>query len=314
LLRGSADEKPDVDVRGDCRADSGGAFCPLHQARGFRASSTPGAFETSAARLVRDFAIPRAAKARRIRSRATTGSRPGRDEFLSRCATCHGSDGRGATPIGSTPVSARSRSARADDAGLTDGEIRYIIANGIQLTGMPAMPALNGQEEQVSWALVTLPSAACAQRRPLRPHVSNRSRTPRSTVGSTACERCHSSIYARWKSTPMANVVRDPREHPDAITPDLKTNNVAPFHRRPGRLRLRQQMEAALLHAHRRRLLSAAGSVGHRQQDVATVPRRRHWRGLVDCLLSLGQSSASDRANVRWLSLRQLRHRGQEAV
>jgi hypothetical protein len=38
---------------------------------------------------------------------------------------------------------------------LTDGEIRYIIANGIQLTGMPAMPSLNGQEEQVSWALVT---------------------------------------------------------------------------------------------------------------------------------------------------------------
>ena len=27
----------------------------------------------------------------------------------------------------------------------------------------------------------------------------------------------------------MANVVRDPREHPDAIIPDLKTNNVAPF-------------------------------------------------------------------------------------
>jgi hypothetical protein len=48
-------------------------------------------------------------------------------------------------------------------------------------------------------------------------------------VGSTACERCHSSIYSRWKNTPMANVVRDPREHPDAIIPDLKTNTVSPF-------------------------------------------------------------------------------------
>jgi len=27
----------------------------------------------------------------------------------------------------------------------------------------------------------------------------------------------------------MANVVRDPREHPDAIIPDLNTNHVAPF-------------------------------------------------------------------------------------
>ena len=71
------------------------------KARGFRASSTPGAFETSAARLVRDFAIPRAAKGRKnpfAGDEQAVGQ--GRDEFLSRCATCHGSDGRGATPIG----------------------------------------------------------------------------------------------------------------------------------------------------------------------------------------------------------------------
>src|SRR5215472_319789 len=40
-------------------------------------------------------------------------------------------------------------------------------------------------------------------------------------VGSQACGACHAEIYARWKKTPMANVVRDPREHPDAILPDL---------------------------------------------------------------------------------------------
>jgi predicted CXXCH cytochrome family protein len=40
-------------------------------------------------------------------------------------------------------------------------------------------------------------------------------------VGSTACARCHAPIYDRWKRTRMANVVRDPREHPDAIIPDL---------------------------------------------------------------------------------------------
>ncbi len=33
------------------------------------------------------------------------------------------------------------------------------------------------------------------------------------------------------KKTPMANVVRDPREHPDAIIPDLSTNHIAPFTR-----------------------------------------------------------------------------------
>jgi predicted CXXCH cytochrome family protein len=40
-------------------------------------------------------------------------------------------------------------------------------------------------------------------------------------VGSQACARCHQATYDRWKQTRMANVVRDPREHPDAIIPDL---------------------------------------------------------------------------------------------
>ena len=40
-------------------------------------------------------------------------------------------------------------------------------------------------------------------------------------VGSTVCKTCHAQIYERWKKTRMANVVRDPREHPDAILPDL---------------------------------------------------------------------------------------------
>src|SRR5450759_4289776 len=42
-----------------------------------------------------------------------------------------------------------------------------------------------------------------------------------SYVGSAACRTCHSAIYARWQKTPMANVVRDPKEHPEAILPDL---------------------------------------------------------------------------------------------
>ena len=40
-------------------------------------------------------------------------------------------------------------------------------------------------------------------------------------VGSKSCKPCHQSIYARWKRTPMANVVRDPRKHPDAILADF---------------------------------------------------------------------------------------------
>jgi predicted CXXCH cytochrome family protein len=44
-------------------------------------------------------------------------------------------------------------------------------------------------------------------------------------VGSAACKTCHSQIYERWKNTRMANVVRDPKQHPDAILPDLSKPN-----------------------------------------------------------------------------------------
>ena len=49
-------------------------------------------------------------------------------------------------------------------------------------------------------------------------------------AGSAACKTCHSTLYGRWSKTRMANVVRDPREHPGAIIPDLsKPNSVFPF-------------------------------------------------------------------------------------
>lgn len=48
---------------------------------------------------------------------------------------------------------------------------------------------------------------------------------PNAYVGSAACRDCHQSIYDRWKSTRMANVVQDPKEHPKAILADFSTPN-----------------------------------------------------------------------------------------
>jgi hypothetical protein len=42
-----------------------------------------------------------------------------------------------------------------------------------------------------------------------------------SYVGSVACKTCHPAMYARWSKTLMANVVTDPKVHPEAILPDL---------------------------------------------------------------------------------------------
>jgi hypothetical protein len=44
-------------------------------------------------------------------------------------------------------------------------------------------------------------------------------------VGSAACKRCHPATYARWSKTRMANVVTDPKVHPEVIIPDLTKPN-----------------------------------------------------------------------------------------
>jgi predicted CXXCH cytochrome family protein len=45
--------------------------------------------------------------------------------------------------------------------------------------------------------------------------------TGRSYVGSQACRQCHAATYERWSKTRMANVVFDPRAHPEGVLPDF---------------------------------------------------------------------------------------------
>ena len=197
--------------------------------RGFRATSEPTAFEAAIARAVRDFAIPRSAKREQSPLEASSANlSDGRDQFIARCATCHGNEADGKTPVGRAlyPRVPDLRSAKTQ--ALTDGELHYIIENGVQLTGMPAMGHPRQENTGDSWKLVQFI-------RSLRPFSKTelaenvKVATSAHYVGSQACQKCHVQIYDHWKKTPMANVVRDPREHPDAIIPDLATNKVAPF-------------------------------------------------------------------------------------
>jgi predicted CXXCH cytochrome family protein len=40
-------------------------------------------------------------------------------------------------------------------------------------------------------------------------------------VGSAACKSCHEAAYNGWRETRMANVIRDPKLHPDAVVGDF---------------------------------------------------------------------------------------------
>jgi predicted CXXCH cytochrome family protein len=142
--------------------------------------------------------------------------------YRQKCEICHAFDGSGHTEIaaGQYPHPPDLRDAVVQDQ--SDGELFYHIANGIRHTGMPAwdLPAAR------TWELV-------AYLRHL-PHINSPNTAAPAApanvstahyVGSKSCAHCHQDIYDRWKKTRMANVVRDPHEHPDAIAPDLSKPN-----------------------------------------------------------------------------------------
>jgi predicted CXXCH cytochrome family protein len=138
--------------------------------------------------------------------------------YRQKCEICHAFDGSGHTEIaaGEYPHPPDLRGAVVQNQ--TDGELFYHIANGIRHTGMPAwtLPDRN------TWELVAyirqLPRMTSADP---AASASPPDLSAAHYVGSKACAECHQDIYDRWKKTRMANVVRDPREHPDAIAPDL---------------------------------------------------------------------------------------------
>jgi predicted CXXCH cytochrome family protein len=145
--------------------------------------------------------------------------RAGHDLFTKKCETCHAYDGGGKTEI-STGNFPRPPVLHTLVPSLSDGEVYYHIRNGIRNT---AMPAWNFPDRQV-WQLVAyLRNMALVA--PVKDEEIVRQQEgavlTAHYVGSKACESCHQDVYDRWRRTRMANIVVDPKLHPDAIIPDL---------------------------------------------------------------------------------------------
>jgi predicted CXXCH cytochrome family protein len=196
---------------------------------GLSTADEPTYLETVAARTTRHLAIPHQARAEKNPLLPTSDLlKEASDDYQTKCAVCHGVDGSGMTAVGRNlyPKVPDLRAPPTQD--LTDGEIRYIIRNGVRLTGMPGWAHPHDEQSDGSWKLVlfirSLRGLTPAER-VQQAQIAGAAHY----VGSKACSTCHMEIYARWRKTPMANAVRDPREHPNAIIPDLATNNVSKF-------------------------------------------------------------------------------------
>jgi len=124
--------------------------------RGFSARDEPGAAEAFIARGFRHLAIPR--KAREARNPVLSSPEVlagAMEHFADHCAICHGNDGKGKTLIGKGLYPKPPDMSLVETQRLTDGELYYIIQNGVRLTGMPAFGETGTNEpDEESWALV----------------------------------------------------------------------------------------------------------------------------------------------------------------
>ena len=124
-------------------------------AGGFSAKAEPTVIEKFAARSARSLATPSSVK-------STQNPQPNTEEVLSEarahwadhCANCHANNGSGDTEMGRN-MYPRAPDMRKDETqNLTDGELFFIIENGIRLTGMPGWGAGTAKSEAASWKLV----------------------------------------------------------------------------------------------------------------------------------------------------------------
>jgi mono/diheme cytochrome c family protein len=129
------------------------------KATGLRGQPEPGPLETRIARAIRALAIPGDVRARTNPLGESEDARwRGLEHFARYCAPCHGNDGSGKkSAIGRglfpKPPDMRTKATQS----LTDGELFYIIENGVRFTGMPAFGSGKSEpagDKQV-WELVT---------------------------------------------------------------------------------------------------------------------------------------------------------------
>ena len=123
----------------------------------------PSGLETMLARNARHLALPSSAKqAQNPVMDSTEGQRDARRHFADHCAVCHANDGSGDTAIGKGLYPKPPDLRLPATQNLADGELFWIIENGVRFTGMPAFAenggnhtaATNHGGEQSSWRLV----------------------------------------------------------------------------------------------------------------------------------------------------------------
>ena len=121
---------------------------------GFRARSTPPAVEAMLARRVRSWAVPASERTRSAPTGPAVQWSDALAHYADHCAVCHGVDGRGDTAMGRGLYPPAPDMTMTSTQSLTDGELFWVIENGVRFTGMPGWGTGTSDGEASSWALV----------------------------------------------------------------------------------------------------------------------------------------------------------------
>lgn len=122
---------------------------------GFSARDEPTLVDAFIVRWWRRLAVPREERGTKNPLPATPEVLArGREHFAADCAACHGSDGRGLTRLGSGLYPKPPDLASAATQSLADGEIFWVIQNGVRLSGMPAWNRDSKERDQSTWEIV----------------------------------------------------------------------------------------------------------------------------------------------------------------
>ena len=123
--------------------------------RGYSARDEPSAMEAALARRLRHLATPAGARAQANPLALTPELlAEARAHWADHCAICHANDGSGDTPIGRGLYPKAPDMRQAPTQQLSDGELFYVIRNGVRFTGMPAWGGDTEQDDRDSWGLV----------------------------------------------------------------------------------------------------------------------------------------------------------------
>ncbi len=123
--------------------------------KGVSARAEPSVLEVWIGRTARHLLIPSPARAVANPLAADPALlERAKEHFADHCAVCHGYDGHGDTPIGRGLHPRVPDLTLAATQDLSDGELFWIIENGIELTGMPAFGEESPDDDEHAWTLV----------------------------------------------------------------------------------------------------------------------------------------------------------------